>query len=141
MDLAIRPASASDLAYVHATWLRSYWARPLMVAGREVSRAVGKRHHGERLLAILPELDIRIAHLPDDQDAILGWAASSGMALYYAYVRDGARRQGIARRLVEGHGFTLFTHSTPDAPYVLRAAGPLQYDPFVWWERRWPHAA
>jgi len=60
-----------------------------------------------RVRAILarPDSVLRVACLPDDSDAILGWSVISGdepHTLHYVYVRKDARKQGIARLLLAG---------------------------------------
>jgi GNAT superfamily N-acetyltransferase len=58
-----------------------------------------------RALLARPDSVLRVASLPDDDDAILGWAVISAdepHELHYVYVRKEARNQGIARRLLVG---------------------------------------
>jgi GNAT superfamily N-acetyltransferase len=61
-----------------------------------------------RVRGVLAHFDtlLRVACLPDDFDAILGWAAidvgRSPPRLHFVYVRKEARGQGIARSLLAG---------------------------------------
>lgn len=52
-----------------------------------------------------PDSVLRVACLPDDPDAILGWAvitADQPPKLHFVYVRKEARKNGIARMLLAG---------------------------------------
>jgi ribosomal protein S18 acetylase RimI-like enzyme len=103
IPIAIRLGRPSDLAYVVDTWTK-----------RGHERGERLREATARVRAILarPDSVLRVATLPDDSDAILGWAvvASATLSdaeislpkLHYVYVRKEARQQGIARRLLVG---------------------------------------
>lgn len=43
---------------------------------------------------------IKIAHLDDDEDSIMGFVVYEPTVIHYVYTRDGVRRQGIARKLL-----------------------------------------
>lgn len=94
--LAIRLGRPSDLPYVVDTWAKR---------GHDRNERLGAAT--ARVRAILARADsvLRIACLPDDSDAILGWAVVSSdepPTLHYVYVRKDARGQGIARLLLAG---------------------------------------
>ena len=96
IPVAIRLGRPSDLPYVVDTWVKRGHDR-------------GERLHAAtaRVRAILARADsvLRVACLPDDSDAIIGWAAvtaADSPTLHYVYVRKDARNQGIARLLLAG---------------------------------------
>lgn len=93
MNVAIRLGRPSDLAYVVDSWVK-----------RGHDRGERMRDATARVRAILarPDSVLRVACLPDDEDAIIGWAAIEGSKLHYVYVRKEARKQGIARLLLVG---------------------------------------
>jgi GNAT superfamily N-acetyltransferase len=94
----IRVADASDRAYVLRSWFegarQTRWARdlgPLFFA-----------EHGKILEAILDRATCRIAHVPSEPAAILGFAVlEMPDVLHWVHVRHSCRRQGIARALLE----------------------------------------
>lgn len=93
---AIRLGRPSDLPYVTDTWVKR---------GHDRNERLGAAT--ARVRAILARSDsvLRVACLPDDSDAILGWAVVSSdepPILHYVYVRKDARKQGIARLLLAG---------------------------------------
>jgi ribosomal protein S18 acetylase RimI-like enzyme len=96
IPIAIRLGRPSDLAYVVDTWVKR---------GHERNERLREATARVRSLLARPETVLRVACLPDDSDAILGWAVVSFVPspkLHYVYVRKEARNQGIARRLLVG---------------------------------------
>ncbi len=96
IPVAIRLGRLSDLPYVVDTWVK-----------RGHERGERLRAATARVRAILarPDSVLRVASLPDDTDAILGWAVITSAEpheLHYVYVRKEARKQGIARVLLAG---------------------------------------
>ena len=104
VEVVVRPGVQLDRAYLVSTWLRSDLRTPrarecIRVYSREQSRVVNGLLERETVTA-------RVAVLPDDEDAIVGFAvlepAHDGLpaCIHYVYVRDGLRRQGVARKLL-----------------------------------------
>lgn len=108
----IRPPSAEELVFVRSSWLKSYatsdWARMLTPADdwRQGS-ASDDYYDGHR--ALIAELSHRVPVLIAEDGIVQGWAcgqlgATTGPVLHYVYVRQSARKQGLARKLVEALG-------------------------------------
>lgn len=96
LPIAIRLGRPSDLPYVVDTWTKR---------GHERNERLGEATARVRAILARPESVLRVACLPDDDDAILGWAAITffpSPKLHFVYVRKEARKQGIARRLLVG---------------------------------------
>lgn len=96
IPIAIRLGRPSDLPYVVDTWTKR---------GHERGERLGPATIRVRAILARPDTVLRVACLPDDSDAILGWAAiTTGipLTLTYVYVRREARKQGIARTLLAG---------------------------------------
>lgn len=96
IPVAIRLGKPSDLPYVVDTWTKRGAAR---------DERLGAATARVRAILARPDSVLRVACLPDDTDAILGWAALSANeapTLHYVYVRKDARKQGIARLLLAG---------------------------------------
>lgn len=94
--VAIRLGRPSDLPYVTDTWVKR---------GHDRNERIGAATARVRAILARPDSVLRVACLPDDSDAILGWAVVSSdepPTLHYAYVRKDARKQGIARLLLAG---------------------------------------
>ncbi len=100
-----RIGKPDDLAFVIDCWVK----REIRDDGTRTLSAT--KHHVRRLLGVLvsmhelPRLIPRliVAHVPGEEDAILGWAAiepGTPGCVHYIYVRSAARRQGVARELV-----------------------------------------
>ena len=99
----VRKGRPSDLSFVRDAWLESDKSSP---AGRDAGRSY-YREAKIKIAAILdrPNTELRIAHVPDDDDAILGWAVVGSEneavpVVYYVYVRRDARQNGIAKSLL-----------------------------------------
>jgi GNAT superfamily N-acetyltransferase len=96
IPVAIRLGRPSDLPYVVDSWVKRGHDRGerLRVATARVREILAR-----------PDSVLRVACLPDDSDAIIGWAVISTdepPTLHYVYVRKDARKQGIARLLLAG---------------------------------------
>lgn len=98
----IRPGRASDHAFIVSSWLGGDKYSP---AGRDMG-AVYVIEHEITVYMLLARLDVevRVAHAPDDDDAILGWAVckpTSPAVVFYAYTKRDARKLGIASSLLD----------------------------------------
>lgn len=96
IPVAIRLGRPSDLPYVVDTWVKR---------GHTRHERLGAATARVRALLARPDTVLRVAVLPDDEDAIIGWAAVSAAdppELHYVYVRKDARNQGVARILLAG---------------------------------------
>lgn len=95
IPFAIRLGRPSDLPFVVDSWVK-----------RGHERGERLRDATARVRRILSaDSVLRVACLPDDSDAIVGWAVVSTDAspkLHYVYVRKELRGQGIARVLLAG---------------------------------------
>ena len=91
MNYALRPARPTDLPYVVDTWIKS--ARSPHERLRDATGRV-------RAIIAQPTTTLVVACLPDDDDAILGWACHTPDKMY-SYVRRGARDQGLEKALTE----------------------------------------
>ena len=112
----IRKARPDDQAYIASTWLRS------MTHGRATAT------DAERRAAIDKVLDHNITRVlvacdPKAEHRIRGWLCYAPLivarVVHYLYVRDGWRKQGIARALMEHAKLLddrplLYTHKGPD---------------------------
>lgn len=95
----VRLGKPDDLAWVVDCWTKHAPAlRDLRL--REATRHV-------RILLARPSSVLRVAHVPDEPDSLLGWAAlENGVrgqvmpCLHYVYVRSVGRKQGIASALL-----------------------------------------
>lgn len=108
IPVAIRFGRPSDLPYVADTWAKR---------GRQPSERLGAATARVRAILARSDTVLRIACLPDDSDAILGWAVVSSddpPACVYVYVRKDARKQGLARLLLAGVESTNRSLKTPE---------------------------
>jgi GNAT superfamily N-acetyltransferase len=113
----IRPARETDLGFVFDTWRQSFKADSyLFRMDRDLYTRLMNRHLGAIVKDVATLIDV--ACNPDDEDTILGFAASTGPALHYVYVREALRKHGIARELLTRRPLTSYTFST--AAFVRR---------------------
>ena len=104
----LRPMAPADRPRVADTWVHSHRASAL---GRSMRAADYTRRMDRAIRAILerPGVVVVVAHPPDDEEAIMGWACAEsgrpGMAiLHYVWVSGIWRRCGVARQLLRGLG-------------------------------------
>lgn len=109
----IRSWRESDLAFVMDTWRSSFRSSSeLHKVSPEAYAKFMARYIGKLLRE--PGASLFIACDPQDEDTILGYAAMTGAALHYVYVRDTVRSHGVARALLEEapvHTYTLRTEA------------------------------
>jgi GNAT superfamily N-acetyltransferase len=100
VTFTMREGRPGDHALVFSSWLGSdRFSR----AGQACSRVY--QDEQERLVRDIlarPGVILRVAVLPDDDDAILGWSVTAPAAsvVHYVYVKKGVRRGGIASALL-----------------------------------------
>jgi hypothetical protein len=102
MDLYFRETCPDDRSYILATLLRSYVPHLASNAGPETSRKLLYSSWNALICDLLDRPDVRVvvAHPPENDSLILGYAIAIDDIAVYVYVRDGMRMQGIARELV-----------------------------------------
>ena len=98
----IRNLLPADEPFIVDSWVE---------ANRETARAqdAGSVYYAEqkalvRDLISRPTVTTRVAHVPDDVDAILGWCVfdfGPKTVVHYVYVKRNARKLGVARALLE----------------------------------------
>ena len=92
LPCVVRVGKPDDLGYVVDSWTKHAFR------GQRLRRAT---QHVRELLA-RPASRLFVAHVPDDADAILGWAALEiePSCVHYIYVRSAARGQGVATAML-----------------------------------------
>lgn len=104
MTHAIRPGRSTDVGFIVKSWLRSYnqeHVRP------EERRCGYWEAHKEVIGDLIAAATVLVCHDPDkpaDRDVrgfLVGEARPDALVLHYVYTRDGERRKGVARALVE----------------------------------------
>lgn len=97
---SLRPGRETDFPFVVSSWLASDRHSP---SGRDMGGLYYDTHR-ETVRRVLMRAELRVACVPDSDDAIMGWAAvhaeGDTPAVFYVYVRRDARRLGIARSLL-----------------------------------------
>ena len=99
----IRAGSLEDRAYVLKSWFEGARATTNWCLG---DGHVFFAEHGRVLEAILERAVVRVAHVPSESAAILGFAVlepdAAPPVLHWVHVRGQCRGQGIARALLSG---------------------------------------
>jgi GNAT superfamily N-acetyltransferase len=125
----IRISKQDDLAFVVDCWSDRL--------SRERKAKLGEMTRYVRALLARSASRLIIAHVPNEPDAILGWAALEAagyrrvgeddwhdqpgggyeeyrpVVVHYLYVRSGARRQGVARAMLGGVRAGEYSHPAP----------------------------
>jgi hypothetical protein len=86
----VRDARPSDLAYLTEVWITQATRH---VHGQSVRSLKSKAQD------IMAKSTIHVACLPDDQDAIVGFAVVEGSRVHMAYTRASARRLGVMKSI------------------------------------------
>jgi GNAT superfamily N-acetyltransferase len=98
---AVRPGRSTDLGFVVNSWLKSFNEHI-----HAAERRAGYWDAHKRVICdgLLPRSRLLIAHGPDDDDIIYGWACGQPgepTLLHYAYTKKVYRGAGIARALLD----------------------------------------
>lgn len=124
--VAFRPYRPSDQKCVVANWLDAFYHSPWAgVVTNDQYRDV----YGETLRQILLRgARVLVACTKADPDQILGWVCvedvPGGVAAHFVYVKEGVRRNGLARELVklataEKDGRRFYTFRTRASSYLF----------------------
>ena len=106
----IRDASPTDLPFIYATWLNSYWKY-----GKKPSGSKTEFFESYRKIVdfILLNSKTFIASLPDSENTILGYICFDNEFLHYVFVKEDFQSFGIAKDLYHKADCPhICTHST-----------------------------
>lgn len=70
------------------------------------------KHYSPIVAQLIRDKDVIVACLADEPDVILGYAIVSGAVLHYVFVKEAWRKQGIAKRMLDGLQINCVTHLT-----------------------------
>lgn len=128
--VVVRPASASELRWICATWSRAMRASTYQDVGTKMVQ-FGRRGDGISIDAsflsrahhllvdsLIPNVTLHVACLPDVPTEPVGWCAFSGAVLHFVYVLPCVRRSGVARALLAGKHLLSASHMTPDGRHL-----------------------
>lgn len=131
LDFILRPYTPSDRAFVVDSWVSTL--RAATEETRFSDRDAFREYHWKRIDGLLDDkrMAIRVAAPPDDDVTIYGYLAEfSPDMLHMLFVKKPFRRQGVAKRLLEGHNlqsavFTQWSLAVPKwiLPKLLRPDG------------------
>lgn len=129
LEVKIRDADKDDWAFIVSTWRKSYRDAdayvPAYVYNPYILQAIDAcRKRGARF---------RVAAAPDALDFIWGFACSEAGAMHYVYVKESARGQGVAKKLIADAGLKVpmvLTYWTKFSEAIAnKKPGALVYQP------------
>lgn len=132
-DVQVRPAVATDRAFIFATWLKS------LRFGSELEEVPPDLYYEGQHRIIEQLLDrcmVLVAHAPEDPDTLLGWAVMDpldGFVLHYVYVKGAFRRLGIAKALLAGWDLVnmQYSHRTGALAWFKAKVPSARFNPFA----------
>lgn len=128
--MKIRPMRDGDVNFILSTWLRSYYEE-LKRYGQKgcpyPKDDVFFQGHQEEIKKNLPGMTVNICVAPDDDNQIIGWAATDNKCLHYIYVKQVFRKMGVAKKLLESCKFERYSHHTRFSKHICKG---LIYDPY-----------
>ena len=116
-ELAYRGGRATDHHYVINSWVKSD-SRTAFARGIASGVFMAAAHRTVAAILARESTSLLCAVLPDDDDAIIGFAAAEPGVVHYCLVRVEYRRRGIASELLTRLGFSRertceFSHKPP----------------------------
>lgn len=130
-EVKIRAAKPSDIAFIYATWLRSYRSDNDFAASMRSS--IYFAFYRTVIDQLLMDSKVSVAYLSDDPDIIFGYCVSNGEVLHYVYVKEAFRKLGIAHKLIGN--VTSCTHKTHCVEKYLKNDS-IQYNPLLLFRRQ-----
>lgn len=133
LPVVLREARDTDRRFIAHSWLRSLKGSAIAKLGKDSGRFF--RGYGLTVDALLDRSRVLVACQPDDEDAIVGWAAvePGGIpTVHYVYVKHPFRRYGVAKALLsplKGESVA-YTHETPALRRLPIPTGWV-YDPYL----------
>lgn len=128
----IRDATAEDMAFVMATFLRGlYYGDPWY---QQVPKDIFMDHYSKAAKAAWasPLFKIKVACLKEDSNIILGYSILSAddVAVVWLFVKSAWRRQGIGKSLLPENPIYV-THLTTLGKSLIKEKFPtLEYNPY-----------
>jgi hypothetical protein len=120
INIQLREATAEDVPFIRATWLRSF-------GNSQVAHTLGDRFltvWGKLVDDLLPICALTIAYSPEEPKYIIGWLACEQLEglIHYVYTRGPLQRYGVASELLAGMRLDewTITHGTVDSLKVCR---------------------
>ena len=137
-QIGIRPYNpATDEGFIFDSWLKSY--KFMSQFAKNIPSETYYPSHRQIITGIIarPTTEVLIAHPEDDADVILGYMVKERVSvhvIHYVFIKEGFRRMGIAKRLME-HGeiapsFT-FTHWTYAMNALVFKIPQIKYNPYL----------
>lgn len=134
--VTIRAARPADEPFIYSTWIKHYGASVVAKLVRPKARYAREQHDlVERLLS---EAAVLVAADVEDDGHIFGWACGEKGTLHYAYVKAGARREGLGRLLIarvvgseDRRARFLFSHMPPGVERLMRKYPGAVYSPYL----------
>jgi GNAT superfamily N-acetyltransferase len=125
MPFKIQTFQSDHHSFVVDSWLRSLRD----ACYRDVDADIFYPEVRVRVHSLLkrPGVSVRVAVKDDDPDTYVGWAAVEGDVLHYVYVKQEARRLGVAKTLLGGLELHRYSHK----PRFVTPPRDWTYNPFL----------
>ncbi len=107
--VSIRDATEADWPFIRESWTATFHSAPAVQGANDKAY---KDEMARVFAAILPTASGRIASNPEDELHRLAFAVYEGPVLYFAYVVQDFRREGLVPLLLEGLGIDRFMFRT-----------------------------
>jgi hypothetical protein len=124
----IRDGLPADVPFIFRSWLTSYRRSEF---ARRVRDRVYFAHEHRLIEAILRRGQVRVAHVLEDPDTIIGFLVlhQAPRVLHYAFVKPAFRRARVLTALLP-EGEWEYSHRTDDSDRVIGKMPQLTYNPF-----------
>lgn len=116
----VREATALDWDFMRKTWRETFRTGSPAVRGADPAFFADEMMR--LFAAIMPGAEARIACDPLDEESPLGFVCYHGSLLYYVYVDQAVRREGIAAKLLDGLPIKRYSFTTEQGIRRLKPA-------------------
>lgn len=121
----VREWGPNDVPFIYSTWRNAIYYGWLELPGLE-PRPQPKEFFKIQTIyidGILEVADVRVAVLSDDPDTIVGYGVYSSEHLYFIYVKEAYRREGIGKLLYPSFIETVGPQLTKVGAAIVRKKG------------------
>jgi len=134
MQTEMRLGTINDVAFVKDSWRRS-------VQHTYPNQYVldFAKHFQAHMQVLIDKSVIMVCNLPGDEDEIMSYliytSFAKNMVIHFAYTKDGARKQGLVRQLIDMSNVQrfpiIFTHPAKNETIMKHFASKYIYDPSI----------
>lgn len=131
--IKLRPYKESDHDFICSSFLNSSYFNSIDTSTKITSKIIHDKGMNKVINNILQTFDTLVVSVPEDDDLILGYMIHKNDLLFYVYIKQPFRQQGLSKELIsklpKNHIQTLMT--SKNMHYITQQLKSWDYNPFI----------